>query len=194
MANLETILEKIKTHLPADAGEAIALVAEATREAKNLQADLSSANAESKSRKEKLRDLAAEKEMLQEQIDKLSAGDGELKRLRSIEQDHNKLITEQKAQIRSQWIDTSKVLQCKKGDPLFDRAEKVKSLFVLKDNPDDYTDDEITANLEAWKPLATAEYFKPEPKHTNPAYPPASPPTDNGAPEVSPYVAKLKST
>ena len=194
MANLVTILEKIKSTLPAEAGEAIAQIAEAIREAQNLQADLSSANAESKSRKEKLRELANEKDTLQEQIDKLSASDGEIKRLRSIEQEHKRLITEQETQIRSQWIETSKLLQCKKGDPLFDKAQKVKGLFIIKENPDEYTPEEIKANLEAWKPLELAEYFKADAKPANPAYPAPHRPTDDGAPAVSPYVEKLKST
>ena len=165
---LKEILDKIQAQLPADAGtDIIALIADAKREASTVLADLSSANSESKSRREKLSEKDAKIAELEQQIAQATSPEAkaEIERLKKIEAKHLETIAAADAQLKTKWAEIAKVLTVDKTDKRHEKVSKIKDRFKLPQNEtDELTIDEIKANLERYDLLESTGYFTAETK------------------------------
>lgn len=153
---LKEILDKIQGKLPTDIGEEItALLADAKREATTVLSDLSSANNESKTRKEKIRELEAEKDALNQEISKLSTNDNkvEIERLKAIETEFTAHKQELDNKVIADWKAKSEIFNIKETDKRFEKISKIKDRFTLSD---EITVDQARKNLDAYNLLSDA--------------------------------------
>lgn len=159
---LKEILDKIQGKLPTDIGEDItALLADAKREATTVLSDLSSANSESKTRKEKIRELEAEKDTLNQEISKLSTNDNkaELERLKAIETEFTAHKQELDNKTIAEWKAISEIFNIKDTDKRFPKISKIKDRFVLAD---ELTIDQARENMKNYALLTDAGAFEVE--------------------------------
>lgn len=154
---LKEILDKIMAKLPADAGDEInALLADAKREAATVLADLSSANAESKSRREKLEALKSEIEAVKAELEaeKVKANDPELDKLRKKASDYDTLQSERNAKIVKEWQEKFTALDAISKSPTDKRKDKVKDLladFQIPAEGQEITPEIADANLKLYR-------------------------------------------
>lgn len=156
---LKEILDKIQGKLPADAGEEImSLLADAKREATTILSDLSSANNESKSRKEKIRELESEKDTLTQEIAKLSSNDNkaEIERLKAIEAEYSAHKADLDNQLIADWKKKAEIFNIPSTDKRHSKIESLKPDFVLSD---DITVEQARSNLDKFNLLSKANAF-----------------------------------
>lgn len=182
---IKDILKQIASKLPEDSGEVKALVADAIREADDILDTLSSANKESAGRKQKIRELESERDTLKDSLEKALGNDqkAEIERLKKIEAQYQAIQTETETKIKTQWAEKAKVFSGDKTSKLFEKAEKVKSRFILPTEGSELTIDQIKKNLEAFTLLEETGYFTAETKETGggaPNYTDPSIPTSSG--------------
>jgi len=60
---------------------------------------------------------------------------------------------------RTLWIEKSKLFKVEETDKMFSKIDKIKADFVIKENPEDYTNEEIAQNINALKPYEKIGYF-----------------------------------
>ena len=159
---LKEILDKIQGKLPTDIGEEIiSLLADAKREATTVLSDLSSANNESKTRKEKIRELESELETKKSEINALSSNDNkaELDRLKSIEAEYEAHKTELDNKTIAEWKSISEIFNIKDTDKRYPKISKIKDRFVLSD---EITVEQARKNLDAYSLLTDAGAFDVE--------------------------------
>lgn len=171
---LKEILAKIKAQLGADAStEIIGLLADAERQATDVQEALSSANKESAGRKARIRELETELETKTDEVTKLSnsTDKAELERLRKIETDYQAHRKAEQDKLIASWAEKAKVFtDTPNTNPLFEKLTKLKDKFVLEG---EITPEIAQKNLEAYSLLETAGVFTtPAPQPSG--YPPAS--------------------
>jgi len=165
---IKEILKQIASKLPEDSGEAKALVADAIREADDILDTLSSANKESAGRKQKIRDLESERDTLKDSLEKASGNDqkAEIERLKKIEAQYQEIQTETETKIKNTWAEKAKIFAGDKSSKLFEKAEKVKSRFILPTEGSELTIEQINKNLEAFTLLEETGYFTAETTNT----------------------------
>ena len=165
---IKEILKQIASKLPEDSGEVKALVADAIREADDILDTLSSANKESAGRKQKIRDLESERDTLKESLEKASGNDqkAEIERLKQIEAQYQAIQTETETKLKNTWAEKVKVFAGDKSSKLYEKAEKVKSRFILPTEGSELTIDQINKNLEAFTLLEETGYFTAETTQT----------------------------
>lgn len=61
--------------------------------------------------------------------------------------------------MKSSWAETQKIFGIPETDKRFPKMEKIKSDFVIKENIDDYTKEEIAQNIAAYKPYEKMGYL-----------------------------------
>ena len=157
---IKEILDRIKTKLPADAGEEInALLADARREADTILDDLKSANSESKSRKDKLRELQSEIETLKTEAETLKSKQNtdEFKALQAKASEYDKLIADKNETLIKTWNEKSKVFALPETDPLSKKAAAVKGDFQF---PETITPEIAEHNLKQFSLLEKTSYFQ----------------------------------
>ena len=147
---IKEILDRIKTKLPADAGEEInALLADARREADTILDDLKSANSESKSRKDKLRELQSEIETLKTEADTLKSKQNtdEFKALQKKASDYDALIEKQNTELVKTWQEKQKLFEVKETDPRKAKIDAIRGDFQFLEG-EQLTPDIARANLD----------------------------------------------
>ena len=166
---IKDILDRIQTNL----GEAItpevkALLADAKREADDILDSKSAVDRESKSRKEKIRELEAQLETAKTEASKAQSPEAlaELKRLKEIETKHNAMLADSDAKLKATWAEKSKILTQDKTSKLYDKVEKVKARFITAQEGTELTSDDIRKNLDTFELLESTAYFTTEPVDT----------------------------
>jgi len=139
----------------------MSLLADAKREATTVLSDLSSANNESKTRKEKIRELESELETKKSEINALSSNDNkaELDRLKSIEAEYEAHKTELDNKTIAEWKSISEIFNIKDTDKRYPKISKIKDRFVLSD---EITVEQARKNLDAYNLLTDAGAFEVE--------------------------------
>lgn len=191
---IKEILDKIKTVLGADApAEAIALLADANREANDILDSLSSANKESAQRKAKIRELEASLADANAEAEKAKdpKTTAELKRLKDIEAKYTAHMAEAETAIRNSWAEKEKIISVDKSSKLYDKIEKVKGKFAFPEKDQALPIDIVKRNLETFELLESINYFTSE---QTPAG--GNPPAGNGNPmpgnSGQAYIAEIK--
>lgn len=165
---LKEILDRIKSKLPADAGEEInTLLADARREADTVLDDLRSANSESKSRKDKLRDQQNEIDTLKSDLEKfkVSSDSPEFKAMQKKASEYDALLEKQNAEAITEWTERAKVFALPETDPKRKKADAIKADFQF---PEQMTPEVAKENLKAFKLAEKTGYFEtPESRGTD---------------------------
>jgi hypothetical protein len=157
---LKEILDKIQSALPADADSSLtSLLADAKREATVVLSDLSSANKEAQKYREELKAEKLTVETVKADLDKLSAPDAEIQRLKKIESEYLAKVQADNEAVKNTWLEKAKTLAVDKTSKLYEKAEKVKADFKGLDKPEELTIDDIKANLERFSLLEKTGYF-----------------------------------
>jgi len=154
---IKDILKQIADKMGSDNPEVNSLLAAANREADNIIDDLRNANSESKTRKEKIRELQSELENkadFSETEKKLKA---EIERLKTVETEYNTVKTAEQQKIVNTWKEKSKVFDVEKTAKNFDKISKLKTQFSFPDGEIDF--DTAKSNLEKFSLLEVAEAF-----------------------------------
>ena len=147
MAILDT-LRKIAELLPEDSGEAKALLADARREAKTIVDELHDANAESKSRKETIRQLKSELESKEDFTQTESKLKAEIESLRKVKAEYDAFRQAEDEKIVNMWLEKAKVFDVDKTDKRFDKLQSLRPKFTFAEGDAKLGVDQAKANLE----------------------------------------------
>ena len=159
---IKQILDKIKGHIGADASaELSSLIADAIREADDMTDSLASVNKESKSRKEKIREMEAQLESLNEKLanNDPSKHQAEIERLKQIEGKYNEVLTSQESELRQKWQEYAKVFNVEKTDKRYEIVTSVKDQFKFADADKELPIEHVKANLASYELLQKAKAF-----------------------------------
>ena len=156
MAIKET-LQAIASKLTEEQSELKAQIAGAIREADNIIDDLKSANAESKQRKEKIRELQSELDGKQDFTETEKSLKAEIERLKKIETEYTTLQTAEQTKVISQWSEKAKAFDVEKTHKAYEKLTKLKEKFSFPDGEIDYQT--AKANLEKFELLESAGAF-----------------------------------
>lgn len=159
---IKTILDKIKGHLGADASaELNSLIADAIREAEDMTDSLASVNKESKTRKEKIREMETQLESLNEKLANAdpSKHQAEIDRLKQIEGKYNEFLTSQESELRNKWQEYAKVFSVDKTDKRYEIVTSVKDQFKFADADAELPIEAVKANIANYELLQKAKAF-----------------------------------
>ena len=156
MAIKET-LQAIASKLTEEQSELKAQIAGAIREADNIIDDLKSANAESKQRKEKIRELQSELDGKQDFTETEKSLKAEIERLKKIETEYTALQTAEQTKVITQWSEKAKAFDVEKTHKAYEKLTKLKEKFAFPDGEVDYQT--AKANLEKFELLESAGAF-----------------------------------
>lgn len=157
---IKELLQSIASKLPEDQAEIKSLIAGAIREADSILDDLKSANAESKSRKEKIRELQAQIDGTGDFTEKEKALNAEIKRLKEIEAEHLAAKAIADKQVIDTWTEKSKVFGVDKTHKQYEKLTKLKEHFAFPTEGQEITVDMARANLDKYETLETAGVFE----------------------------------
>jgi len=147
MAILDT-LRKIADLLPEDSGEAKALLADARREAKTIVDELHDANAESKSRKETIRQLKSDLESKEDFAHTESKLKAEIESLRKVKAEYDAFKKAEDEKIVNMWLEKAKVFDVDKTDKRFDKLQSLRPKFHFAEGDNQVTVEQAKGNLE----------------------------------------------
>lgn len=173
MAQLTEILSKLAGMLPEESGEAKALIAEAKREATNLYDDLKSANAESASRKTKLRELQAELDSKSDFTETEKSLKAEIDALKKIKAEFDGYKQAEDAKVIQAWTEKAAAFNTKPEDKLHDKIQAVRGDFFWAEEGKTLTAAEARNNLEKFGLLEKAGAFAVPDSHTPNTTPPS---------------------
>ena len=142
------LLNKLANLLPEDSGEAKALLADAKREAQTIIDDLKSANGESKSRKEQIRELKAELESKEDFSATESKLKAEIESLRKVKAEFDAFRKAEDEKIVNMWLEKSKVFDVDKTDKRFDKLQSLRPKFAFAEGDNQVSVEQAKANLE----------------------------------------------
>ena len=188
MAILDT-LRKIADLLPEDSGEAKALLADARREAKTIVDELHDANAESKSRKETIRQLKSDLESKEDFAQTESKLKAEIESLRKVKAEYDAFRQAEDEKIVNMWLEKSKVFDVDKTDKRFDKLQSLRPKFAFAEGDNQVSVEQAKANLDKLELLEASGALSIPDEHTPNATPPA--PDQRPAP-VNPFAGKFK--
>lgn len=183
------LLNKLANLLPEDSGEAKALLADAKREAQTIIDDLKSANGESKSRKEQIRELKAELESKEDFTATESKLKAEIESLRKVKAEYDAFRKAEDEKIVNMWLEKAKVFDVDKTDKRFDKLQSLRPKFAFAEGDNQVTVEQARANLEKLELLEASGALSIPDEHTPNATPPA--PDQRPAP-VNPFAGKFK--
>lgn len=146
MAILDT-LRKIADLLPEDSGEAKALLADARREAKTIVDELHDANAESKSRKETIRQLKSDLESKEDFTQTESKLKAEIEQLKKVQAEYDAFRQAEDEKIVNMWLEKAKVFDVDKTDKRFDKLQSLRPKFAFAEGGNQVTVEQAKANL-----------------------------------------------
>jgi predicted nuclease with TOPRIM domain len=184
---IKEILDRIKASLGADASaETLALLSDASREAKDIIDSLNSANKECAARKYRNKELESELENAKAEIGKASSPElkNELNRLKEIETKYTGLLNAETEKLKSTWQEKAKTLTVDKTSKLYEKVQKVLPQFNLAQEGQELTVEQIKDNLKTYTLLEATGFFAAETITTggNPPFAGISePPQDGGA-------------
>ena len=156
MAIKET-LQAIASKLTEEQSELKAQIAGAIREADNIIDDLKSANAESKQRKEKIRELQSELEGRGDFTETETKLKAEIERLKKVEAEYATVKTAEQKKVIDKWLEKAKAFDVEKTHKAFDKLTKLKEKFSFPDGEIDFAT--AKANLEKFELLESAGAF-----------------------------------
>lgn len=175
-------LTQVITQLSGDNADALkTLLREAIAEFDTVYETLTQANNESKTRKEKIKELEKQIEAKDEQLEKFNNLNPELDRLKKVEAEHLSYKKEQYDKRLSEWTEKAKVFAIPETDKRFDKINKAKDQFVFPaDEKSALTDEQLAANLKAYNLLDMAGYFSTEGGGNDPIPPRPAPTKTSG--------------
>lgn len=135
------------------------MLKEIERTADNIVDDLKSANAESKSRKLKIRELEKEIDTLKEQGSELETIKKEMEELKSYKEKYEEYQQKQIQTKKNEWEEKLKLLTVPEDDPNYQKFQKIREKFILPEKEEELTIDVIEKNLERFSLLETAGLF-----------------------------------
>ena len=147
MAILDT-LRKIADLLPEDSGEAKALLADARREAKTIVDELHDANAESKSRKETIRQLKSELESKEDFTQTESKLKAEIEQLKKVKAEFDALREAEDKKIVNTWMEKAKVFEIPDTDKRHATIQSLRPKFHFAEGDNQVSVEQAKANLE----------------------------------------------
>ena len=147
MAILDT-LRKIAELLPEDSGEAKALLADARREAKTIVDELHDANAESKSRKETIRQLKSELESKEDFTQTESKLKAEIEQLKKVKAEFDALREAEDKKIVNTWMEKAKVFEIPDTDKRHATIQSLRPKFHFAEGDNQVSVEQAKANLE----------------------------------------------
>ena len=147
MAILDT-LRKIAELLPEDSGEAKALLADARREAKTIVDELHDANAESKSRKETIRQLKSELESKEDFTQTKSKLKAEIEQLKKVKAEFDALREAEDKKIVNTWMEKAKVFEIPDTDKRHATIQSLRPKFHFAEGDNQVSVEQAKANLE----------------------------------------------
>jgi len=172
MAILDT-LRKIADLLPEDSGEAKALLADARREAKTIVDELHDANAESKSRKETIRQLKSELESKEDFAHTESKLKAEIESLRKVKAEYDAFRQAEDEKIVNMWLEKAKVFDIPETDKRHAMIQALRPKFTFAEGDAKIGVDQAKANLEKLELLETTGVFEIPKDRTPNTQPPA---------------------
>jgi len=184
---IKDILKQIADKLGTDSPEVSSLLAAANREADNIIDDLKSANAESKQRKEKIRELQSELDGKGDFTETEKQLKAEIERLKKIETEYATVKTAEQKKVIDKWSEKAKAFDVDKTHKSFDKLTKLKEKFAFPDGEIDF--ETASKNLEKYELLESAGAFDvadtrtPNDKAPNPNSP---------TPDSNPFKDKFK--
>ena len=146
MAILDT-LRKIADLLPEDSGEAKALLADARREAKTIVDELHDANAESKSRKETIRQLKSELESKEDFTQTESKLKAEIEQLKKVKAEYDAFKKAEDEKIVNMWLEKAKVFDVPETDKRHATIQSLRPKFHFAEGDNQVTVEQAKANL-----------------------------------------------
>lgn len=153
---IKEIVAQVRAKLsPEELDKVSELLSSITREEVDLREDLTSANQESKSRKEKIREL-------QKQIDdkgdskedydtKIAKKDAEIKELNELKVKYEKFQADELKNTTDKFDKIVKGLTVKETDPEYETYQKVLGKLTLADKDTPLTSEQIKANLTIYE-------------------------------------------
>ena len=154
---IKELLQAIAAKLPEEMASEKAQIAGAIREVDSIYDDLKSANAESKSRKEKIRELQSELESKADFSDTEKKLKAEIERLKGVEAEYQTVKTAEQQKIVNTWKEKSRVFEVEKTAKNFDKISKLKTQFSFPEGEIDF--DTAKSNLEKFSLLEVADAF-----------------------------------
>jgi TolA-binding protein len=158
---IKEILDRIKGKLGTDDAEAIALLADAQREANDMTDSLSAANRESAGRKSKIRELETQIETQKGEIEKLSAlyKSEELVQLRKKAELYETKIKAEEDGLRSEWEKKANLFSIPETDKRYAQIQTLKGDFAFAENDTPLGIDAIRNNMRLFDLLTKAKVF-----------------------------------
>lgn len=127
------------------------LLSQVIREESAILSDLSAANHESKTRKEKIRELQdqieSKEDIKSEYERKLKDKEDEIEQLKGIEGEYNEFKNRQNKNLEKEWNNIYEKLNVKETDPKYEHYQKVLNKMIIED---EMTADIIQKNLEVY--------------------------------------------
>jgi len=159
--SIKEIVAQVRAKLGSEELEKVSdLLSSITRKETELMEDLSSANHESKNRKDKIRELTREidnKVDSKEDFDeKLAKKDAEIDRLKLVEKDYKTHKESENKKELAKWEEHKKVLSIDDADPEFDKVQKVIHKFNMED---EITPEQVKANNNLFETYEEVDYF-----------------------------------
>jgi len=173
MAILDT-LRKIADLLPEDSGEAKALLADARREAKTIVDELHDANAESKSRKETIRQLKSDLESKEDFAQTESKLKAEIEQLKKVKAEYDAFRKAEDEKIVNMWLEKAKLFDIPETDKRHAKIQAIRPKFHFAEGDNQVSVEQAKANLEKLELLETTGVFDIPKEHTPNNQPPSS--------------------
>jgi DNA repair exonuclease SbcCD ATPase subunit len=187
--SIKDIIAKVRTKVDPENLEKIdSLLSDVIRAESELIADRSSANEESRTRKEKIRELETTIETMKtetEAIRKEAADkDTKITDLEKVKTAWESAKTERETAAKTEWDGIKKRFDVKETDKGFDQINKIKKYYTFADN---LTPEQISRNLEIAKQHEELGLFSVDPTATPPANTPKGSEPAAGLTEIKPW-------
>lgn len=150
-------LQAIAAKLTEEQSELKAQIAGVIREVDNVFDDLKSANAESKQRKEKIRELQSELDGKSDFTETEKRLKAEIERLKKVETEYATVKTAEQGKVIAKWSEKAKAFDVDKTHKSFDKLTKLKEKFTFPDGETDF--ETASRNLEKYELLESAGAF-----------------------------------
>jgi len=180
-------LQAIASKLTEEQSELKAQIAVVIREVDNVFDDLKSANAESKQRKEQIREMKSQLEEKGDFTETEKRLKAEIERLKKVETEYATVKTAEQKKVIDKWSEKAKAFDVDKTHKSFDKLTKLKEKFAFPDGEIDF--ETASKNLEKYELLESAGAFDvAEGKTPNDKAPNPNSPT----PDSNPFKDKFK--
>lgn len=185
--SVKEIIAQVRAKLTDEESSKInSLLSSIEREMDALQSDLSSANSESKKRKESIRTLKAEMEDLQDGSDdgkgKIDKLENEIKELKKVQKEFNVYKEKESKVYSDKWDGRKTVFDIEDTDPEFEKVNKIKHKFHFAKEDKQLTAKQVIANNTLYDTYDEIGYFKKDESDLEDGKSPKGKPNDEDSP------------